>query len=133
MGSEMCIRDSIYPSTFLTLNDPDWVEEMPAGTAVFAAVVDLDPGESFTTQITFDISMFTPGMSLVNVVEITEIFDEDDDPLTDGNTDNDTDDEQIVVSNLLVFDMSLNKSVSPLTPSPNFFNDEIEFLSLIHI
>ena len=115
-----------YPSTFLTLNDPAWVPGM-AGEAIHAAVVNLDPGDSFTVSITFDVSMFTPGMALLNTAAITSLFNENDDPLDDSNPFNDQDEAMINVANTLIFDMSLNKTTSTSTPAPNFFGDEIEF------
>ena len=116
-----------YPFTYMTLNDPNWLPGMTQGFATHTATVDLDPGESYTISITFDVSMYSPGMTLVNKAQITMIFDEDNDPMVDNNPDNDRDDEPIGVANNLVYDMSLTKKVSSNTPYPHFFGSQIEF------
>ena len=117
----------VYPETYLTLNDPAWFAGTAPGSAIHTATVNLDPGDSYVVSITFDLSMYTPGMTIVNDVWITDIFDVDNDPMVDSVPDNDSDDEIISVDNTITYDMSLTKSVSANTPAPQFFSNTIEF------
>ena len=111
----------------MTLNDPNWLPGIASGSAVHTALVDLAAGESYTVNITFDVSMFAPGMSLLNTAHITLLYDEDNDPMVDANPTNDWDDAIVEVANTIMFDMSLTKNISSNSPFPHFFGSEVEF------
>ncbi len=115
-----------YP-TYLTLADANWLAGPVANTATLTDMINLAPGASKDYQVSFQLSMYTPGMVMTNEVEITMLFDNNGDLMEDENPSNDVDNANISVASILTYDIELEKRVSTNTSYPHTFGSTVEF------
>ncbi len=139
-----------YIPADLILNDPDWLLGLGGLEAFYNYAGPLAPGASDVIQVTFTIDPNFTGGIIENTAEISEADDDNDpnnepptdfdsnpdnDPNNDGpvtdndtdNTDDDEDDADPAEIFVQIFDLALDKTVSPITQLPIEPGDNVTF------
>ncbi len=140
-----------YLPAGLILNDPDWVLA-PNGNSFIQIPGPIRADSCFSVPLTTLVSVFPPGGTFVNSVEIVDAADENgnhpqdvdsnpdvnnnnDGPVTDNATDGtngDEDDHDIEVFNVILHDLELDKAIASTQTFPVSPGDSVTFTLTVY-